>query len=302
MQKIENTNFEFDLPEPMASRQHSSTQQSHNRKRRIDTTITTTTITVSKRSRNCTTQALDEGHIDYFRSMLDEPLSWIYNDVLDVEKKIQVNYCIFLNSKNCHVFFCQISQTQQICTSEQFIIIKEKTEMDLDLICNDGFGDSDQIIQNAFGEFLQITNSCMKLTNFFICYPFISVFISVKRKSADPSSHNIFLNKRMREEEDTTVTNYVQNPQVVHLYHEIDHIATIPTHSPPMPSPPSAPIVTAQLKKRKRAHLLKKDISIKKSRKQLFKERHFYEKGLQKQKPVKVGNNKLFLFDSFRKR
>lgn len=95
MQKIENTNFEFDLPEPMASRQHSSTEQSHNRKRRIDTTITTTTITVSKRSRNCTTQALDEGHIDYFRSMLDEPLSWIYNDVLDVEKKIQVNYLLY---------------------------------------------------------------------------------------------------------------------------------------------------------------------------------------------------------------
>lgn len=106
----------------------------------------------------------------------------------------------------------------------------------------------------------------------------------------------------MREEEDTTVTNYVQSTQVVHLYHEIDHIATISTHSPPMPFPTPAPIVTAQSKKRKRAHSLKKDISIKKSRKQLFKERHFYMKGLQKQKPLKVGNNKTFLFDSFRQR
>lgn len=95
MQKMQNTNFEFDLPTPMASRQLSSTQQTHNRKRTIGTTITTTTITVSKRSRICTPQALDEEHIDYFRSMLDEPLSWIYNDIVDVEDKIQVNYCTF---------------------------------------------------------------------------------------------------------------------------------------------------------------------------------------------------------------
>lgn len=167
-------------------------------------------------------------------------------------------------------------------------------------ICNDGFGDSDQLRRKSLGEFLQTKNSCMKLTYTLVCYPLISVFISVKRKSA--SSPDILLNKRTREEDNTSVTNDVKRPQTVNLYHEIDNNATIPKHSSPIPSPPPPPSVMAQLKKRKRAHLLKKDESIKKSRKQLIRERHFYAKALKKQKSLKFGNNKTFLFESFRQR
>lgn len=95
---MQNTNFEFDLPVPVASRPPSYTQQSRKQKRRIVTTITTTTITVSKRSRMCTPQLLDEEHIDYFRSMLDEPMSWkTYNDLLEVEEAIHV---IIIHSLN----------------------------------------------------------------------------------------------------------------------------------------------------------------------------------------------------------
>lgn len=100
LQKMQNTNFEFDLPVPVASRPPSYTQQSRKLKRRIVTTITTTTITVSKRSRMCTPQLLDEEHIDYFRSMLDEPMSWkTYNDLLEVEEVIHVNYYPFFKLK-----------------------------------------------------------------------------------------------------------------------------------------------------------------------------------------------------------
>lgn len=99
--------------------------------------------------------------------------------------------------------------------------------------------------------------------------------------------------KRSRVGLDASVNNDARSPQVVDLNHEIDHIALSPT--------PSPPIVTAQLKKRRKPVKLKIDKIIRLTGEQLINERKLYWLGKKREKPHKIGNNKI-LMNSFRLR
>ncbi|KAL7741729.1 hypothetical protein ACLKA6_000344 [Drosophila palustris] len=232
LDQIKGTNFEFDVV-PM--------QIYVNRKRKR--VVSKTTVRVSKRPRIMSPQLLDEQHVDYFRNMLTESQLWSKEDEI-------------LN----------IKESQTICTSERFISITQEvilTEIDQNLMWNDGFGETNQTEQAALEDFLPFKNS-------------------LKRKSPDLTStgNECWKTPKLSTDDSSAPCNAIESVckiDLLHLPEEIESIAV--PHPVPLP-PPSPLVITVQSKKlkdqRRRKSKLKIDKCIKYSRETLNKNHQLY--------------------------
>lgn len=240
------------------------TQICVNRKRkRVYSKRTTTTVCVSKRPRIMSPQLLDDEHVDYYRNMLTESQLW---------------------SKESEAL--DIKESQTTCTSERFISITQEvilTEIDQDLMWNDGFGEPNQIDQTALEEFLPLRNS-------------------LKRESPDLSASELcYKMPRLAPIESNIPSNEIElvchiDPQDLNLDSDTERFEVHP-----VPIPCTPPVITVQSKGRKRRKCkLKIDKCIKLSSASLKEYWKFYKltNTLDVKRPLV--NTKANLLNSFR--
>lgn len=121
LQKMERTNFEFDLPETFPTLL--STQANRKRKHIIATTTTTKTVCVTKRTKISAPHLPDEESVDYYKNILGDSLSWtMHNDILRVEEENQVNYYLFLKPR-----LTSISLSNSTISPKRNILVSQKS-------------------------------------------------------------------------------------------------------------------------------------------------------------------------------
>ncbi|XP_030079198.1 uncharacterized protein LOC111602477 [Drosophila hydei] len=247
----------FDLTQPTQRTNQSESFSCRKRKRII---TKQTTVCVAKRARVIEPQLLDEQNVDYYRHMLTESQQWN------------------TQTENVAIEQSQTIEVARTCLPEHTISVTHEltfTEIDQDIMWNNGFGESNQVDITAFEEFLPARNA-------------------VKRKSLDLCTTGALCYKMPRLATDTIMGHTNDNPQASNPSQELNLDMEVLAMSPKKAKTKS-----------KRKMKLARDQVIKISRQELLRDREIYYKALErerlrKSKILKNNNTRNTLLSSFR--